>query len=502
MPPAHLTVPLSDSLTGVMCQYCHMPSTIPSGLTLAPPESSHLFRAVMPSKSLSTASVGWNLFPAGVTSTTPSPQPGSPLPDDSCTGALCHPQSDTTKNWLQDIITTRQTAIINKLAQAEALRIQASVVASNTVLYQKARTNLLMVRNDGSWGIHNYYYANSLLDWSINAYESMVASPSIPGVVPVSRWWGPTRYETAVAISERSFPAFITSDAIIVTGQNYPDALSASALAGSVHGPILLTQTSSLPPSTDTELARLGVKNAWIVGGTGVVSPSVATELQSLVGGTGTVTRVQGADRYATSAAVAGVVASREGAGFNHEVFLATGQNFPDALSCSPYAYSRKAPVLLTQTAALPAPTAAALAALGITRVTIAGGTGAVSSQVATATESITGTGTTFRIAGQDRYNTATLMTDYATFNGWATRAFVGVASGQNYPDALTGGPAVGRRNGVMLLTTSASLSRPAAAWLYNAQLPPAEVKAAALFGGSGAVSDTVWAQVYSLLNP
>jgi putative cell wall-binding protein len=479
-----------------------MPSTIPSGQTLAPPESSHLFRIIMPAKSLSSANVGWARFPAGVTRTTPTPQAGSPMPDDSCSGAMCHPQTDATKNWLQNIITTRQTAIIYKLAQAEALRAQASIIASNTVLYQEARTNQLMVRNDGSFGIHNFYYANSLLDWSISAYGSIVGSPVIPGVVPVSRWAGATRYETGAAISAKSFPAGITLDAVIVTGQNYPDALSASALAGSVHGPILLTQTGGLPASTIAELTRLGVKHAWIVGGTGVVAPAVETQLVGIVGAGGTVTRFAGTTRYETSVAVAKAVAAREGAGFNHEVFLATGQNFPDALSCSPYSYSRKAPVLLTTAASLPASTSAALGSLGITKVTIAGGTGAVSPQVASATEAITGPGSTFRVAGQDRYNTATLMADYATFSGWATRAFVGIASGQNYPDALTGGPAAGRRNGVMLLSSAATLPPAVGAWLFNAQLPPPQVQAAALFGGSGAVSDTVWASVYRLLNP
>lgn len=500
MPPAHLTVPLSDTQTGVMCQYCHMPSAIPSGLTFDPPNSSHLFRIVMPSESKTTASVGWSAYPAGATTTSPSPMPGSALPDDSCTGAMCHAQTDGMRDWLQNVITSRQTIIINKLKQAETLRQGASVVASNTVLYQQARTNQLMVRNDGSYGIHNFYYANALLDWSIGTYQALLATPPIPGVVPVTRWEGADRYETAASISARTFAASSTVNAVIVTGQNYPDALSASALAGSVKGPILLVKTDAIPASTSLELQRLGVKNVWIVGGSGVVSTSVLTQLKALVGGA--VTRVAGSDRYATSASVAKVVASREGAGFSRKVFLATGQNYPDALSCSPYAYSQKYPVLLTETGALPAAAAGALSTLGITNVTVAGGTGAVSAAVVDSVEAITGAGSTYRIAGQDRYNTCVVMNDYATFNGWATRAFVGVASGQNYPDALTGGPSVGSRKGVMLLTQADTLPPSAAAWLANAQLPPPQVHAAVLFGGSGAVSDTVWAQVYQILNP
>jgi len=52
---------------------------------------------------------------------------------------------------------------------------------------------------------------------------------------------GANRYATAVAVSKKAFPA--GADAVVIaTGENWPDALGGSALAGALGGPILLTR--------------------------------------------------------------------------------------------------------------------------------------------------------------------------------------------------------------------------------------------------------------------
>lgn len=59
-----------------------------------------------------------------------------------------------------------------------------------------------------------------------------------------------------------------TSDyAILVNGENFPDALSASVLAKKYNAPILLTGSSSLDDTASNQLTRLKVKKVFIVGG-------------------------------------------------------------------------------------------------------------------------------------------------------------------------------------------------------------------------------------------
>ncbi len=495
MPPAHLNVPVGSQL-GVTCQDCHMPVS-----DLAPQaDSSHLFQPVMPSTTLSGATMGWSFYPAGATTTSPLPGTPSAFPDDSCSGVNCHLQTDSTKDWLQNIVTGRQTTILDLLSQAETLRSQASRVASQTTPYMKARTNQLMVLNDGSFGVHNYYYAKALLDWSIATYESIVGTGAVPGSTPVARYEGADRYETAAIVSSQSFPASTTVNVVIATGADYPDALSASSLAGSVGGPILLVKPTSIPSAVSAEFTRLGTQKVWIVGGTGAVGSGVESQLRTRFG-TLNVVRIAGVNRYGTSAAVARLVAAREGSSFNHEVFLATGEAFPDALSCSPYAWERKAPVMLTLPGSLPSTIGAALSDLGITKVTIAGGTGAVSAAAANEATAITGPGSATRIAGQDRYNTAQLMADYATStaNQWAAVRVTGIASGATFADALAAGPAAGVQGGVLVLTTPTSLPSTLSAWLAKNQ---PQIRFAFIARRQAAVSDQVWADVYRLLNP
>ncbi|MBA2316920.1 MAG: cell wall-binding repeat-containing protein, partial [Euzebyales bacterium] len=82
------------------------------------------------------------------------------------------------------------------------------------------------------------------------------------------------------------------------------------------------------------------------------------------------VERVSGADRYATAAAVAHL-AFPDGA---QTAFVATGEDFPDALASGPAAVAGDAPVLLAGRGFLPQPTREALAELGVQRVIVLGG--------------------------------------------------------------------------------------------------------------------------------
>jgi len=309
-----------------------------------------------------------------------------------------------------------------------------------------------------------------------------------------TRVYGPDRYATAIEVSKENFFPPTTPSVILATGTNYADALSASALAGSLKAPLLLTRPDALSPGVLAEIKRLDVNTVYIMGSAAAVSNAVES---SLTGAGLTVERISGVDRYATSAAVAKKVASCEGAAFTKKAFLARGDNFADGLSASPIAYRNKIPVLLTPPTALSPHASSAITGTGITDVTIVGSEAAVSASVKVSVDAIVATSR--RIAGADRYETAQKVAEYAFANSLATTGFIGVATGLDFPDALAGGVGIGQRGGILILTAPDVLSPNWPGYLpgaYAGKHPSMQV-----YGGANVVSNNVQNVLKSMIN-
>lgn len=91
---------------------------------------------------------------------------------------------------------------------------------------------------------------------------------------------GANRYETAVEISKYGWSDTTGVGSVYVaTGANFPDALAGAVEAAAKGMPILLTDTNTLPAVVGDEIDRLGVDTIYILGGTGVVSTTVETQL-------------------------------------------------------------------------------------------------------------------------------------------------------------------------------------------------------------------------------
>ncbi|WP_084620462.1 fibronectin type III domain-containing protein [Agromyces italicus] len=210
------------------------------------------------------------------------------------------------------------------------------------------------------------------------------------GVTSVTRLAGVNRYETAAGISRASFEAGV-STVYLANGTGLPDALAGAPVAGSVGGPVLLVEKSRIPKETAVELKRLKPAKIVILGGTGVVSSTVVSQVKSLVNPTKGVTRWAGTDRYATAAAI---VAKAFPSGAS-TVYVAQGDGLPDALAAAPVAAVDGAPILLVGRDSIPSATALALEALDsekpITRIVVLGGTGVVSDKVRVALAKYTG---------------------------------------------------------------------------------------------------------------
>ncbi|MBA3643884.1 MAG: cell wall-binding repeat-containing protein, partial [Chloroflexia bacterium] len=181
------------------------------------------------------------------------------------------------------------------------------------------------------------------------AVSSAVASRLSSYAGTVVRWWGADRYGTAAAVSKAAFAPGVAV-AYVSTGSSFPDALSGGAIAGRNGGPILLVKQGALPGSTATELARLKPSKIVILGGTSAVSSAVADALRRYAT-SGSVTRLAGADRYATAVQVS---RASYGSAGSDAVFVATGSNFPDGLAGGPVAALVPGPILLVNPTGLP----------------------------------------------------------------------------------------------------------------------------------------------------
>jgi putative cell wall-binding protein len=98
----------------------------------------------------------------------------------------------------------------------------------------------------------------------------------------VVRMAGQTRYSTAVALSAASFAANSVDTVYLATGAAFPDGLSAGPVAGLRGGPLLLVPTNSLPPEVAAELQRLDPTNVVFVGGPGVISDALRSQVRAL----------------------------------------------------------------------------------------------------------------------------------------------------------------------------------------------------------------------------
>lgn len=311
-----------------------------------------------------------------------------------------------------------------------------------------------------------------------------VVALRVYGSAEVNRVSGADRYATSVAASKSTFADGSASTAVLASGRDFPDALAASGLAGALKGPVLLTRPDRLPAEVLSELRRLGARKAVLVGGDAAIGPQVVTALaeEGIA-----VERVFGADRYETAAAVARRIAAEAGTP-PALTFVARGDDFADALAVAPVAYRRMAPVLLTRPSSLPAATRAVLAADPTTEIVVAGGTGAIGDPVFDSVDALNDD-TPVRVAGASRYETAALVAGYARDRGWATGAWVGVATGASYPDALSGASAIGPRAGVIVLTRPLELTDETRVFVETRCRAGDPIR---VFGGASAVSPGV----------
>lgn len=305
------------------------------------------------------------------------------------------------------------------------------------------------------------------------------------------RLFGADRYSTPVEVSRAQFPGTSTPSGpvtpgvpvvYLANGASFPDALSAGPAAALEGGPLLLTPAESLPAGVAAELDRLNPQRIVIVGGTGVVSPTVAA--QAGIYTPSAIVRLGGASRYETSQLIAQRMRSN-GLAAGAGLWVATGANFPDALSAGAAAAGARVPILLvdgTLPSLDPATATFVNSTLQSGRVDIAGGTGVVSPGIQASLDALPSTTTVTRRGGTDRFSTS-LLINQAAYPLSAPEAFL--AYGYNFPDALAGSVMAGLRGGPLYITDTPCV--PSGVVTHVLDLGPSRIT---VFGGTALVSD------------
>lgn len=274
-----------------------------------------------------------------------------------------------------------------------------------------------------------------LLAMTIAIAISTFTYTSTSAAAQTKRLWGNNRYETGSAIVEEGWQSS-SYYAVIVNGENFPDALSAASLAQKYNAPILLTQDNTLDSNTISELKRLNVKNVFIVGGEGVVRSNVEKDINKL--GIQT-TRYQGQDRNETSVKVAEQIGTKNG------IIVAIDNDYADALSAAPIAASLNMPIILVSKNAITSSLKNFIFMNHIPKTYVLGDSDIISDGVAGMFPNVQ------RITGKDKYernvNIIKCFEDKANFSN------VCFAYSEKFADALSGSAfAAINRNPIVLV--------------------------------------------------
>jgi hypothetical protein len=241
---------------------------------------------------------------------------------------------------------------------------------------------------DGAWARTSWYTG-----WPYLGCEGSASCPE-------TRLAAADRYAESALVA-RSIPA--GGPVVLASGADghLSDGLVAAPFARHLGAPLLLTTSTTLPPSVAAEITRRHATEAWLVGSGGALGDALVDALTAL--GVPTVHRVSGADPVELSAAVARQFGTAGSA------LVAPASAAADAVPAVGPAGSLGQPLLLVPSTGLPSATAQVIADLGVTSTLAVGSTSALPDALLAQLPAPT------RVSGPDRYAIgATLSVWYA----------------------------------------------------------------------------------------
>ncbi len=305
--------------------------------------------------------------------------------------------------------------------------------------------------------------------------DGMVPPPDGDGV-EVDRVFGEGRTETAIQISQADFGDGEAGAVVLTRPDIFPDALAGTPLAVQEDAPLLLTGSAGLEPQVGVEIQRVLPDGAtvYLLGGVQALSEQVQADVEALGFD---VVCYGGFNRFDTASIIA-----TDGIDAATQILLADGSDFPDAVTAGAAAGAVGGAVLLTGGDTVPVETQALLDTLGVTPLFAIGG------PAASAVPAATG------IVGADRIATSVAVAEQF----FDAPPVVGLATGEDFPDALAGGASVAHDGGPLVLTFTDTLGQPVSDYLVSEQ---ESIDRVVLFGGTQALSEAVERAVRDLLD-
>jgi stage II sporulation protein D len=301
-----------------------------------------------------------------------------------------------------------------------------------------------------------------------------------------SRIGGSDRYETSALIAGKTYDGMV-NNVVIASGNNFPDALAGSVLAKRLDSPLLIVDSN---PELSTKSINYIIDHLlkdghiYILGGEGTISSEFIEKFKKLGYNASNIVRIGGKDRYETASLIASNVSNVEGT----PLVICTGDNFPDSLSVSSVAASKGWPILLVSGDSISTPVQNYITRYKPSKVYIIGGTGAVSKDIEASIVNLVGGDpkSVIRYGGNNRYETSVIVNNAFLDNP----SNVTIASGLNFPDALSGSVYAANNNAPMLLVDNNAV-KSAQNYLELLSRDVSNVSLT-VFGLQGAVSDSV----------
>ncbi|CAG9621409.1 SpoIID/LytB domain-containing protein [Sutcliffiella rhizosphaerae] len=285
---------------------------------------------------------------------------------------------------------------------------------------------------------------------------------------------GLDRYETSVAIANYGWNSGFQT-VVIGRGDNPVDALTGSVLAKKYNAPLLLVKTNEIPTAVKDLLSKQTIHQIFVLGGEAAISSKTYDQLEKYAT---TVKRINGPERYTTSVEVAKLIDT------NNEVIITSGSSTsPDALSIASHAALQQIPILFTKTDELSKNVEQYIKDNNINKVTIIGGTNAVSENVKGKLQNLVRQ-EVVRVSGPNRYATSVAIVE--AFGLDPRNLFF--ARGEQFIDALPGSVLAANMQAPLLLTKKDELPSEVRNYL-NGKIH--FIPSIHYLGGTGAISQS-----------
>ncbi|WP_052037738.1 cell wall-binding repeat-containing protein [Clostridium drakei] len=265
---------------------------------------------------------------------------------------------------------------------------------------------------------------------------------------------GQNRFYTSISIAQEYNYTKSIDAVILAFGNNFPDALSGSMISNKYKAPILLCGKTESETSAALNFIRSNLSNSktvYILGGIGGIKLDVENSLKSYGY---TVKRINGEDRFDTNIKAIDELDPSKGT----PVVIASGDNFPDALSISSVAASKGYPLLLTSKDSLTENAKRELIDINPSKLYIIGGTAAISEKNLDEIKDLMNLSSSdiIRIAGENRYETSLKIAEFFNLNSDTAIA----ANGENFPDALSGSALAALKSAPIILVDNKDVSK------------------------------------------